>query len=121
MKGSCFYCNRFTGSSSGPEAKILAAQLDCISRGLLSAAETIQAEVNKIFELHNDANQGSRKKAHLLDAVEEKQIFLQINELIEKIRQEDPDGEEKSKPVKNTFKLRDGLIRDFLKNYLVGF
>jgi hypothetical protein len=118
MKGSCFFCNRFTGSSSGPEAKILCAQLECIENGFLSAAEVIQAEVNKIFEVRNEANSRSRKKAYLLDPGEERQILAQISEIVSRIAT-NKNGE-KEKPVKNTFKLRDGLVRDFLKNYLVS-
>ncbi|KAI6183947.1 DNA-directed RNA polymerase subunit [Aphelenchoides bicaudatus] len=118
-KGSCFYCHRFTGSSSGPEAKILVAQLECIDRGFLSAAEIIQAKVNKVFENRTDEAKGSRRKVQLLNQEEEKVIINQITDIVHEIVADHNFQNEKAKPVKNTFKLRDGLVRDFLKNYLL--
>lgn len=120
MKGSCFYCHRFTGTSSGPEAKILTAQLECIDKGLLSAAEIIQAEVNSIFEIRSDSNQGVRKRAPLLSTEEEQRIVEQIASVVSNLTKDQNSSSVALKPVKNTFKLRDGLVRDFLKNYLVN-
>lgn len=119
MKGSCFYCSRFTGTSNGPEAKILVAQLSCINKGLLSAAEIIQAEVNKIFEVHNESSKSSKRKAPTLTQAEEEQIVKQISEIVHRYAANNQIEEGEAKPVKNTFKLRDGLVKDFLKNYLV--
>lgn len=120
MKGTCFYCNRFIGSSNGPEAKIIVAQLACIEKGFLSAAEVIQAEVNKIFEIHNDSTSGMKKKAPTLTHIEEEQVIKKITEIVTRYAVENKIEDGPAKPVKNTYKLRDGLVKDFLKNYLVS-
>jgi hypothetical protein len=120
MKGTCFYCNRFTGMSNGPEAKILVTQLECIKKGFLSAAEDIQAKVNHIFEIHNESSSLIKKKAPTLTQAEEEQVIQQIAELVSSYAAENKITQGSDKPVKNSFKLRDGLVKDFLKNYLVS-
>lgn len=119
MKGSCFYCSRFTGISSSPEAKILKIQLDFIDKGLSSVAENIQAELNIIFASRRE-DKRKRKPAPKLDAQEERQIIKQMNEIINKNTAENLQTEHASKPVKNTLELRNKLIKDFLKNHLVN-
>lgn len=121
MKGTCFYCNRFTGSSSGSEARILVAQLECIKKGFLSAAEEIQAKVNQIFEIHNESSSRTKKKAPTLTHDEEEKVIKQITELVASYAAENKIIQGSDKPVKNSFKLRDGLVKEFLKNYLVRF
>jgi hypothetical protein len=120
MKGSCFFCNRFTGVSSGPEAKILVAQLACIDKGLLAAAEVIQAEVNKFYELYGEASTGTRKKSVVLMPAEEEKLMTNIGQIVAKYQKDNKIEEGNVKPVKNTFKLRDGLIKEFLKGHLVS-
>ncbi|KAI6228249.1 DNA-directed RNA polymerase subunit [Aphelenchoides besseyi] len=118
MKGTCFYCHRFIGKSSGPEAKVLTAQLVCIDKGLLSAAEVIQAEVNKFFESHATVVNG-KVKALTLTANDEEELLKQIKLLVARATELDGESNEKAKPVKNAVKLRDGLIKNFLKDYLI--
>ncbi|KAI6242657.1 DNA-directed RNA polymerase subunit [Aphelenchoides fujianensis] len=117
LRRTCFYCHRFIGKSSGPEAKILTAQLACIDKGLLSAAEIIQAEVTSFFDSHA-IDSGGKTKMPVLTPRDEEVLLKQIKAVIAREMDENNAADASVKPVKNSVKLRDGLIKNFLKNHL---